>query len=159
MPCLITITLSTAGADTGLFNIYSDVTGYDCPLVTGVSRASLLAGYAMYNVPDNATSVRVESTGICNNHTDISITSCPAPTPSPTPTPTPTPSPTPTPTPTPTPSPSPVAPSPGPTPSPTPTPTPSPSPSPSPTPPCYSYCLGYDASSCGTACDDARVNC
>lgn len=154
MPCSITITLPTAGADTGLFNIYSDVTGYDCPLVTGVSRASLLAGYIMYNVPDDATSVRVESTGICNNYVDIVITSCPAPTPTPTPTPTITPTPTLTPTPTPTPTPS------GPTPTPTPTPTePTPTPTPTPTPPCYSYCLGYDASSCGTACDDARVNC
>jgi hypothetical protein len=149
----ITIILTTAGDNAGPFDIYSDATGYTCPLVTGVSRASLLAGYIIYNVPDNATSIRIQSTGVCTNYIDIPIAACtpaptaapPGPTPNPTtpnPTPNPTPGPTtgPTPNPTPGPTPNPTPnPTPGPTPNPT-TPNPTPNPTPAPTSvACYSY--------------------
>ena len=69
----VLITLTTAGTDTGPFDLYSNVDGYGSPFETGVLKASLLAGYASALVPDLATVVRVKSDGDCTNFTDISI--------------------------------------------------------------------------------------
>ena len=69
----VLITLTTAGADTGPFNLYSNVDGYGSPFETGVSKAALLGGYASALVPDLATIVRVMSDGDCTNFTDITI--------------------------------------------------------------------------------------
>ena len=39
----VLITLTLAGADTGPFDLYSDLDGYITPFETGVSKAALLA--------------------------------------------------------------------------------------------------------------------
>ena len=67
----VLITLTTAGADTGPFDLYSNVDGYGSPFETGVSKAALLGGYASALVPDLATIVRVMSDGDCVNYIDI----------------------------------------------------------------------------------------
>lgn len=68
----VLITLTTAGADTGPFDLYSDADGFVAPFETGVSKASLLAGYLSTSVPDAATVIRVESTSVlCTNHIDL----------------------------------------------------------------------------------------
>ena len=67
----VLVTLTLAGTDVGPFNLYSNVDGYTTPLATGVSRAALVAGYNLLNVPDNASIIRVQSTGTCTNYLDI----------------------------------------------------------------------------------------
>ncbi len=68
----VLVTLTVAGADTGPFNIYSDADGYSVPVAIGVSKASLLAGYNV-TVPDAATIIKVQSTGVCTNFDLIPI--------------------------------------------------------------------------------------
>lgn len=70
----ILITLTTAGSDTGPFNLYSDTDGYISAFETGVLKSDLLAGYISYLVPDGTNSIRVMSDGTCLNFVDISIT-------------------------------------------------------------------------------------
>ena len=69
----VLVTLSLAGTDTGPFNLYSNVDGYTTPIVTGITRAALLAGYNLTGVPDAATIIRAKSTGTCTNYIDMSI--------------------------------------------------------------------------------------
>lgn len=69
----ITITLTTAGTDTGPFDLYSDVDGYVSAFETGVSKSALLAGYTTSLAPVGTTIVRVQSTGLCNNYIDIAL--------------------------------------------------------------------------------------
>lgn len=75
---IVVITLTTAGSDTGPFNLYSDVDGYTSAFETGVSKAALLAGYTSTLVPNGTTIVRVMSDNppICTNYIDISIVEC-----------------------------------------------------------------------------------
>jgi hypothetical protein len=87
----VTITLTTAGAGTGPFDLYSDLDGYIVPFETGVPKSSLVAGYTSTIVPDGTQTIRVESIGVCSNYIDINISGLPSPTPTQTPTPTPTP--------------------------------------------------------------------
>jgi hypothetical protein len=70
----VLITLTTAGTDTGPFNLYSNVDGFITPFATGVSRSALLAGYSATTVPNGTTTIRVMSTGTCTNYIDISVT-------------------------------------------------------------------------------------
>ena len=66
------ITLTTAGADTGPFDLYSDIDGYSVPFETGVSKASLVAGYTSTLIPNGATIVRVKSDNVlCTNYIDL----------------------------------------------------------------------------------------
>jgi hypothetical protein len=67
------ITLTTAGTDSGPFNLYSNTDGYVTAFESGVSKASLLAGYSSSVVPDYTTIVRVLSTGTCTNYVDITL--------------------------------------------------------------------------------------
>jgi len=68
------ITLTTAGADTGPFNLYSDLDGYITPFEIGVSKAALLAGYSTSLIPDFTTTVRILSTSpYCVNFVDVSL--------------------------------------------------------------------------------------
>ena len=130
----VLVTVSSIGANAGLFSIYDNVTVG--PLVTGVSIAQLLAGYSV-NADDNATFITVISDAPCNTSLTIPITYPPSPTPTRTPTPTPTKTPTPTPTVTKTPTPTPTVtktPTPTPTVTKTPTPTPTVTKTPTPTP-------------------------
>ena len=70
----VLITLTTAGTDTGPFDLYSDVDGYVSAFETGVSKAALEAGYSSALVPNGTTVIRVKSTGICTNYVDITVT-------------------------------------------------------------------------------------
>lgn len=70
----VLITLTTAGADSGPFRLYSDVDGYATYFEVGVSKASLLAGYTSTVVPASTTSIRVVSIGVCTNSIDIPVT-------------------------------------------------------------------------------------
>lgn len=67
----VLITLTTAGTDTGPFNLYSNLDGYTSAFETGVPKASLLLGYASTVVPDFTTTIRVMSGGDCVNYIDI----------------------------------------------------------------------------------------
>jgi hypothetical protein len=69
----VLITLTTAGADTGNFNLYSNVDGYVSAFATGVSKAALEAGYTSYVVPNGTTTIRVMSSTVCTNYIDIII--------------------------------------------------------------------------------------
>lgn len=70
----VLITLTTAGANVGPFNLYSDVDGYTTPFETGISTASLVAGYTSTLVPNAATIIRLKSNGTCLNYIDLTIT-------------------------------------------------------------------------------------
>lgn len=72
------VTLTTAGADTGPFNLYSDVDGYISAFETGVSKASLLAGYTSSLAPNGTTIVRVRSDNKkCKNYINLTLSPCP----------------------------------------------------------------------------------
>lgn len=70
----VLITLTTAGTDTGPFDLYSNADGYVSAFETGVSKAALQAGYSSSLVPNTATIIRVKSTGVCTNYIDIPLT-------------------------------------------------------------------------------------
>jgi hypothetical protein len=67
----VLVTLTLAGTDVGPFNLYSNVDGYTTALATGISRSSLLAGYSLAGVPDDAAVIRAQSTGTCTNYLDM----------------------------------------------------------------------------------------
>ena len=67
----VLITLTTAGTDSGPFDLYSDLDGYTSAFESGVSKASLLSGYASALVPDYTNIIRVKSNGDCVNYIDI----------------------------------------------------------------------------------------
>lgn len=67
------ITLTTAGADSGPFNLYTNIDSYSAAFATGVSKAALVAGYTSTAVTDGATIIRVKSTGACVNYIDITL--------------------------------------------------------------------------------------
>lgn len=72
----VKITLTTAGAGTGPFNIYSNVDQFTTPFETNITKSSLVAGYTSTSVPDAATTIRVKSTGTtcAGSYTDLTIT-------------------------------------------------------------------------------------
>ena len=67
----VLITLTTAGTDTGPFNLFSNLDGFSSAFETGVSKAALLAGYSSSLVPDGTTTIRVMSAGSCTNYIDL----------------------------------------------------------------------------------------
>jgi len=67
----VILTLSSAGTDVSLFDLYSDIDSYSIAFETGVSKAALIAGYTTSACPDYATIVRVQATGQCVNYMDI----------------------------------------------------------------------------------------
>jgi len=70
----VTITLTIAGADTGPFNLYSNLDGFVSAFETGVAKIDLVAGYTTALVPDGTTTIRVASSNpLCNNYVDIII--------------------------------------------------------------------------------------
>lgn len=71
---LVLIKLTSAGADVGPFNLYSNVDGYVTAFATGISKATLLSGYLTSAVPNGSTVVRCVSTGTCTNYVDFNIT-------------------------------------------------------------------------------------
>jgi hypothetical protein len=70
----VLITLTTAGADTGPFNLYSNVDSYTTAFETGVAKSALVAGYLSTLVPTSTNYIRVKSTGRCTNYIDIFVT-------------------------------------------------------------------------------------
>jgi len=64
------LTLTTAGSDTGPFDLYSNLDGFITPFEVGVNKATLVGGYST-SAPDYATTVRIQSTGDCINYTDV----------------------------------------------------------------------------------------
>jgi len=69
----VLITLTLAGADTGPFDLYSDLDGYITPFETGVSKAALLAGYLSSLVPDGTITILVQSTGVCDRDLYLTV--------------------------------------------------------------------------------------
>lgn len=69
----VLITLTTAGADTENFNLFSNVDGYVSAFASGISKAALQAGYTSYVVPNGTTTIRVKSNSACTNYIDISL--------------------------------------------------------------------------------------
>jgi|ERR1035437_9437217 hypothetical protein len=69
----VLITLTTAGTDSGPFNLYSNVDGYTSAFASGISRVTLLTGYSSASIPDYTSVIRVMSEGICINSIDISV--------------------------------------------------------------------------------------
>ena len=67
----ILITLTTVGIDCSTFDIYSNVDGFLSAFETDIPKASLSSGFSSANVPDGTTVIRVKSTGVCTNFTDI----------------------------------------------------------------------------------------
>jgi len=68
-----TITLTTAGVDTGNFSLYSNVDGYTTAFESGITRAALLAGFTSTNVPASTTIIRVKSISSCTNYIDLAV--------------------------------------------------------------------------------------
>ena len=71
----VLITLTTAGSDTGPFNLYSNTDGYVTPFETSVSKLPLVAGYTSTLVPNGTTTIRVKSNnpGFCVNYVDLAV--------------------------------------------------------------------------------------
>jgi hypothetical protein len=67
------IQLTTAGADTGPFNLYSNVDLYTSAFEVGVSKVDLTSGYTSNIVPDGTTVIRVKSNGSCIDYVDIPV--------------------------------------------------------------------------------------
>ena len=76
----VLITLTTAGSNTGPFNIYSDQDGYTTAFATNISRGQLLSGYSSNAVPDGTVEVLVKSTGTCNRDLYLVVVGAPIPT-------------------------------------------------------------------------------
>lgn len=71
----ILITITAPNSNVGPFNLYS-CTGSTCsatPFEYNLSRATLIAGYTSTLVPDGATSIKINSTGFCDNYIDVVI--------------------------------------------------------------------------------------
>jgi hypothetical protein len=75
----VLITLTTAGADTGPFNIYENVDGYVTSIADNVSKEDLEAGYLIITIQDATTTIRVQSASpMCTNYVDLPIDGTPA---------------------------------------------------------------------------------
>jgi hypothetical protein len=68
----ILITLTLAGSSVGPFDIYTQLDGFTTPVITGVSRAALVAGYSA-NMPNGTTTVLVQSTGECSTQLYLAV--------------------------------------------------------------------------------------
>lgn len=68
----IFITLTSAGADSGPFNLYSNVDGYVSAFDINVPKATLLAGYSVI-APAGTTTVRIMSNAVCTNFIDVTV--------------------------------------------------------------------------------------
>lgn len=70
----VLITLTTAGTDSGPFDLYSNLDGYTAAFETGVSKATLLAGYASSLVPDYTNTIRIKSNNeLCTNYVSVHV--------------------------------------------------------------------------------------
>lgn len=69
----VIITLVNSGTSVGPFDIYSNVDSFAAPVATGISRASLVAGYTLAGVSSLTTTVKLVSTGSCNSVIFLSV--------------------------------------------------------------------------------------
>jgi hypothetical protein len=69
---IVFLQLTTAGIDSGPFDLYSNLDGYSEPFEENVSRDLLVAGYST-TVPDNAITVRITSKEDCISSVDITL--------------------------------------------------------------------------------------
>jgi hypothetical protein len=69
----VLITLTTAGPDTGPFNLYSNTDSYVTPFATGITKSALLAGYVSSVVPTGTNTIRIKSLGLCTNYIDVYV--------------------------------------------------------------------------------------
>jgi len=69
----VLITLTTAGTDTGPFDLFSNADSYVTAFENNVPKASLVSGYTSTAVPDLATIIRVKSDSACTNYIDLPI--------------------------------------------------------------------------------------
>lgn len=65
------IVLTTAGTETGPFDLYSDADGFTIPYLTGVTREQMLSGINSTTIPDGTNIVRAVSTGVCRTSVNI----------------------------------------------------------------------------------------
>lgn len=68
----IFITITSSGADTGPFNLYSNADAFVSAFAVGVSKAALVAGYSIV-APAGTTTVRIMSNGVCTNFIDVAV--------------------------------------------------------------------------------------
>lgn len=82
----VNVVLTLAGANTGPFNIFSNL-NYSQAVASGIQKSDIISG-VIVTVPDGATSVRVVNQGgVCDGrYVDITIGGYPTPTPTQTPT-------------------------------------------------------------------------
>ncbi len=82
----IIVKLTTAGADTGPFDLYT-CTSSDCTscsgsaFATNVPKSAITGSGYSTTVPDGTAAVKVVSTGTCTNNVCITIPPTPTPTP------------------------------------------------------------------------------
>ena len=69
---IVFLQLTTAGVDSGPFDLYSNLDAYSEPFEENISRASLITGYST-DVPDYATVVRITSKEDCISSVDITL--------------------------------------------------------------------------------------
>lgn len=66
------ITLTTAGEDTGPFDLYSNIDGFTLAFETNVAKPDLVSGYLTALVPDGTSTIRVKSSGVlCSTYVDL----------------------------------------------------------------------------------------
>jgi hypothetical protein len=73
----VLITLTTAGSNTGPFDLYSDANGFSTIITSGISRAQLLAGYEA-TLPTGTTEVLLRSAGPCNSDLYLTVAGAPS---------------------------------------------------------------------------------
>lgn len=70
----VLLKLTTAGSDSGPFDLYSNLDGYDTAFKENVTKAALTTGSGYSTiVPDGATIVKIKSTGVCASFVDITL--------------------------------------------------------------------------------------
>jgi len=67
----VLITLTVAGLDATIFDLYSDIDGFTTPFETDIPVASLIAGYSSSLVPDYTSVIRIQAKEKCVNYIDI----------------------------------------------------------------------------------------
>ena len=72
----VLITLTTAGSNTGPFDLYSDADGFSTIITSGISKADLLAGYEA-TLPTGTTEVLLRSSGPCNSSLYLIVSGAP----------------------------------------------------------------------------------
>lgn len=65
------IKLTSAGANTGPFDLYSDTDNYTVPFATGITKDQLLIGYLTTAVLSTVTNIKIISTGGCDTIIDV----------------------------------------------------------------------------------------